>query len=296
MKVIRKNHPTPLSIVQANTPRWKQMMKTPSRRAPLQAIPLFLSFLCLMCSGWACCVMLYLLRNMYQHFNQIPTSIYWNHAIKRSRHEYVLLINHGREPGWTRNISECGHRIITTVSHNWRVSISLFLNRSRLTPTYSAPFNEERTNKLLETLPSITEKELEKLGHKGNIVLSFHVISAISLLKIDSVCSVCMQSFLAILAEEESASVMVSPAFFSGELGVTQLNQPWQCGHLFCRRELRIFSIKLSETNWLIRSLASVTKWIKTGVSFFTSVLTYLSLLTRLIFRNLPVLCVVRVS
>ena len=114
---------------------------------------------------------------------------------------------------------------------------------------YSAPFNEERTNKLLETLPSTTEKELEKLGHRGNIVLSFHVISAISLLNIDSVCSVCMQSFLAILAEEESASVMVSPAFFSGELGVTQLNRPWQCGHLFCRRELRIFSTKLSETD-----------------------------------------------
>jgi len=48
-----------------------------------------------------------------------------------------------------------------------------------------------------------------------------------------------MQPFLAILAEEESASVMMSPAFFSEELGVTRLNQPWQCGHLFCKRELR---------------------------------------------------------
>lgn len=50
-----------------------------------------------------------------------------------------------------------------------------------------------------------------------------------------------MQPFLAILAEEESASVMMSPAFFSEELGVTRLNQPWQCGHLFCKRELRFF-------------------------------------------------------
>lgn len=56
-----------------------------------------------------------------------------------------------------------------------------------------------------------------------------------------------MQPFLAILAEEETASVMESPAFYSGELGVTRLGQPWQCGHLFCRRELRFsFEISLS--------------------------------------------------
>lgn len=93
--------------------------------------------------------------------------------------------------------------------------------------TGDAPPDRERTNRLLETLPSITERELEKLGHR------------------DSACSICMQPFLAILAEEESASVMMSPAFFSEELGVTQLNQPWQCGHLFCKRD--------------------ITKWIKTG-------------------------------
>jgi len=63
-----------------------------------------------------------------------------------------------------------------------------------------------------------------------------------------------MQPFLAILAEEESASVMMSPAFFSEELGVTRLNQPWQCGHLFCKRELRFFNssllcFKFSETD-----------------------------------------------
>lgn len=280
MKVTRKNHPTPLSIARASIPRWKQMMKTPSRRAPSQAIPLVLSFLCLMFSGWTCCVILPLVDLFCTYYVIcINTSIkfprLYTEITRSSDHvmNTLFLINHGRESRWTRNISERDHRIITTVSNNWRVSISLILNRNRLTPTlYSAPFNGERTNRLLETLPSITEKELEKLGHRGNIVLSFHEISAISLFNIDSVCSVCMQSFLAILAEEESASVMVSPAFFSGELGVTQLNQPWQCGHLFCRRELRFFSIKLSET-WLIRSLVSITKWIKTGVSF-TSVLT----------------------
>lgn len=87
--------------------------------------------------------------------------------------------------------------------------------------------HQERTKTLLESLQAITEEDLVKLGHK------------------DSTCSICIQPFLAILAEEESASVMESPALFSGELGVTRLNQPWQCGHLFCRRD--------------------ITKWIKTG-------------------------------
>jgi len=86
---------------------------------------------------------------------------------------------------------------------------------------------QEMTNALLMQLPAVSEKELEQAGHK------------------DSICSICMQSFLAILAEEETASAMESPALFTGELGVTKLNQPWQCGHLFCRRD--------------------ITKWLKTG-------------------------------
>ena len=43
--------------------------------------------------------------------------------------------------------------------------------------------------------------------------------------------------YLTILTEEEMALAMDSPAHPSEELGVTKLSQPWQCGHLFCRRE-----------------------------------------------------------
>ncbi|KAJ3571434.1 hypothetical protein NP233_g3761 [Leucocoprinus birnbaumii] len=76
--------------------------------------------------------------------------------------------------------------------------------------------NQERTDSLLGALPAITEQELEKLGHK------------------DSTCSICIQSFLAILAEEESASAMESPAFFSGELGVTRITKWIKTGKLTC--------------------------------------------------------------
>ncbi|KAF9451683.1 hypothetical protein P691DRAFT_723419 [Macrolepiota fuliginosa MF-IS2] len=110
------------------------------------------------------------------------------------------------------------------LSEAFTESLQQFLS---LSPAEQSGLNEERINALLETLSTISEKELEELGHK------------------DSTCSICMQSFLAILAEGETASVMESPALYSGELGVTRLNQPWQCGHLFCRRD--------------------ITKWIKTG-------------------------------
>lgn len=100
--------------------------------------------------------------------------------------------------------------------------------------------NQEHIITLLEALPAVSEKELEKLGHTGTLRKSVESIALIS--PSDSACSICMQPLLAILAEEETASAMESPAFYSGELGVTRLSQPWQCGHIFCRRELRVLS------------------------------------------------------
>jgi len=172
MKVTRKNHPTPLSIARTNTPRWKQMTKIPSRRVPFQAILLVLSFLRLISSGWACCVILLLDCTYYNIYINTSIMIKFPRLYTEITRSSLLLINHEREPGWTRYISECHHRIITTVSNNWRVSISSFLPKPAYDYLYSAP-NGERTNKLLETLPSITEKELEKLGHRGNMCYPF---------------------------------------------------------------------------------------------------------------------------
>jgi len=84
-----------------------------------------------------------------------------------------------------------------------------------------------RVKELLDDLPRLSESDLVKVGEK------------------EGACSVCYLPFLAILAEEEHASVMQSPAHPAEELGVTRLAKPWQCGHIFCRRD--------------------ITKWIREG-------------------------------
>ncbi|KAG5717169.1 hypothetical protein E4T56_gene10328 [Termitomyces sp. T112] len=73
---------------------------------------------------------------------------------------------------------------------------------------------------LLNGLPRVTEQELSDLGHK------------------DSSCPICITPYLAIIAEEEVALVMDSPAHPVEELGITRLSKPWQCGHIFCRRDI----------------------------------------------------------
>jgi len=71
---------------------------------------------------------------------------------------------------------------------------------------------------IVEKLPHLTESDLENLGHH------------------DSSCSICMNTFLASLAEEEMAQAMDSPAQPAEDLGVTRLIDT--CGHVFCRKDL----------------------------------------------------------
>jgi hypothetical protein len=54
----------------------------------------------------------------------------------------------------------------------------------------------------------------------------------------DSSCSICLNTFLACIAEEETAYVMDSPAQPVEDLGVTRLADT--CEHVFCRKELSI--------------------------------------------------------
>ncbi|KAL4269364.1 RING-type domain-containing protein [Pleurotus pulmonarius] len=72
----------------------------------------------------------------------------------------------------------------------------------------------------VKDLPTLTEPQIISLGHK------------------DSVCAICFNTFLAILAEQEMAEAMDSPTHAVEELGVTRLSQEWQCGHLFCRKDI----------------------------------------------------------
>ncbi|KAF9495694.1 hypothetical protein BDN71DRAFT_824329 [Pleurotus eryngii] len=69
-------------------------------------------------------------------------------------------------------------------------------------------------------LPTLNESQIISFGHK------------------DSVCGICLNTFLAILAEQEMAEAMDSPTYAVEELGVTRLSQEWQCGHFFCRKDI----------------------------------------------------------
>jgi len=54
----------------------------------------------------------------------------------------------------------------------------------------------------------------------------------------DSLCPICLTPYNIILSEEELALAMDSPAHPIEELGIAKLAQSWQCGHLFCRRDI----------------------------------------------------------
>jgi len=71
---------------------------------------------------------------------------------------------------------------------------------------------------IIEKLPRLTEADLERSGHH------------------DSSCSICLNTFLASIAEEEMAYVMDSPAQPVEDLGVTRL--AGICEHVFCRKDL----------------------------------------------------------
>jgi len=54
----------------------------------------------------------------------------------------------------------------------------------------------------------------------------------------DSLCPICLTPYNVILSEEELALAMDSPAHPIEELGIAKLARSWQCGHLFCRRDI----------------------------------------------------------
>ncbi|KAJ7179149.1 hypothetical protein C8R46DRAFT_1211749 [Mycena filopes] len=78
----------------------------------------------------------------------------------------------------------------------------------------------EQRSLIISHLPRLSEDQIRGLGHH------------------DSLCPICFTPFIAILAEEETALAMDSPAYPADELGVTKLGETWQCGHLFCRRDI----------------------------------------------------------
>lgn len=94
----------------------------------------------------------------------------------------------------------------------------------RLPP--SAAF-DDRCIRLLADLRSLSDADLASLGKR------------------DESCPICHVPLVALIAEEEHALAMDSPAHPTENLGVTKLSKSWQCGHLFCRKD--------------------ITKWIRDG-------------------------------
>ncbi|ETW84012.1 hypothetical protein HETIRDRAFT_449601 [Heterobasidion irregulare TC 32-1] len=107
---------------------------------------------------------------------------------------------------------------------NMGMSTNSSLNYQQLTRdllTVMQPRASSRQiRELVESLPKLSEEEMDILGQH------------------ESSCPICMNTFLASLAEEELALVMDSPAHPVEDLGVTRLSKT--CGHFFCRKELSI--------------------------------------------------------
>ncbi|KAJ7095344.1 hypothetical protein B0H15DRAFT_946754 [Mycena belliarum] len=81
----------------------------------------------------------------------------------------------------------------------------------------ASQLSPDQSRHIISQLPRLTEEQVRDL---------------------DSLCPICFTPFAAILAEEETALAMDSPAYPADELGVTKLAETWQCGHLFCRRDI----------------------------------------------------------
>ncbi|KAF9226513.1 hypothetical protein BS17DRAFT_814456 [Gyrodon lividus] len=78
--------------------------------------------------------------------------------------------------------------------------------------------SHQQMQMLVTELPKLTEADLVASGHH------------------DGVCPICFNTLLSILAEEETAHAMDSPAHPVEELGVTKLQKT--CGHIFCRKDI----------------------------------------------------------
>ncbi|EJD01147.1 uncharacterized protein FOMMEDRAFT_169321 [Fomitiporia mediterranea MF3/22] len=77
---------------------------------------------------------------------------------------------------------------------------------------------EPQRREFIEKLPALTESDLTALNQH------------------DSSCPICLTPFLAVLASEEMALAMDSPATSTDDLGVTRLTET--CGHVFCRKDI----------------------------------------------------------
>ncbi|KAG6919402.1 hypothetical protein DXG01_006285 [Tephrocybe rancida] len=60
---------------------------------------------------------------------------------------------------------------------------------------------------------------------------------------------------MSIIAEEEIALAMDSPAHPIEELGITRLSKSWQCGHVFCRKDISKWILEAHDSCPMCRHL-----------------------------------------
>jgi len=125
------------------------------------------------------------------------------------------------------------------------LAISLQASREEEEEGNTRRLTDDQIEAIIEKLPRLTEADLERSGHR------------------DSSCSICLNTFLASIAEEETAYVMDSPAQPVEDLGVTRL--AGTCEHVFCRKDLlawirdRNTTCPLCRTRLIESSLNSAT-------------------------------------
>ncbi|KAF7301628.1 MFS sugar [Mycena indigotica] len=107
-------------------------------------------------------------------------------------------------------------------SHQLRERVSQLVSEvlSRAEDPSANQLSYEQRLELISALPRLSEQQIHDAGQT------------------DSFCPICYTPFPALLAEEETALAIDSPAHPADELGVTKLGQSWQCGHFFCRKDI----------------------------------------------------------
>lgn len=88
---------------------------------------------------------------------------------------------------------------------------------------------------LVKSLPRLSEAQLATFADGGEFLVYFFIEFCSSLRVKDAACPICMTPFHAVVASEELAQAMDSPAAILEDMGVTRLEKT--CGHMFCRKE-----------------------------------------------------------
>lgn len=137
---------------------------------------------------------------------------------------------------------------------------------------YAAGFSSKERQDFIRKLPRLEEKDVAP-GKSISTPLAHHC----NIISPDDTCAICQETFLAIIATEEMASVMETPGLPEEDMGVVKLPE---CGHRFCRKEYVHKSRSSPLFEYLIhfhRRLhrGSIATWVYSSVNKFLLSIDY---------------------